>query len=130
MRALAIAVLFVPLVLGAPAPPSGLIRVNYDYIIQAGLPMVGYRVPSSETNELVLTSQTSIQLPASGMNFETPVGCTNVTDFWWQTEVNKTYHLMVLGNGQWQYTKIKIIGDGKEFHYYDFSNFSNKFFLK
>lgn len=130
MRALLFAVLFVPLVLGVPAPPSGLMRVNYDYIVQAGLPLAGFRVPSGETNELVFTGQYAFTMSAAGMKIESPVGCTNVTDFWWLTELNKTYKVMVLTNNQWEYTRIKVIGDGKEFHFYDFSDFANKFYLK
>jgi len=108
------------LVVAAPQPPSYLTVLTQTFYPVLDNPAVEYAMPPGSTNELVVTGQTSIQAPAAGFNGIFYVGCTNVTDISWQTQSNLAYQIMVKTNASdpWTYDQVKVIGDGKVFHFY------------
>jgi hypothetical protein len=85
-------------------------------------PVVGFRVPDQETNDLTIAKGTNLVLKSASQQFQTIVGCQNIIDVSWLAATNKVYHVLIRTNltDSWTYSRIRVVGSGSVFHFYDF----------
>jgi hypothetical protein len=85
-------------------------------------PVVGFRVPAQETNDLTIVKSTNLVVKSAGQQFQTLVGCQNIIEVSWLAATNKVYRVLIRTNltDSWTYSRIRVVGSGNVFHFYDF----------
>jgi len=110
---------------------SALAQTNLTIkLLNTANPVVGFRVPDQETNELTIASNTNLLVKSANQQVQTLVGCKNVMDVSWLAATNKIYHVLIRTNvsDSWTYTRIRIVGAGSKYHFYDFLDAPQRFY--
>jgi len=110
---------------------SALAQTNLTIkLLNTANPVVGFRVPDQETNELTIASNTNLLVKSANQQVQTLVGCKNVMDVSWLAATNKIYHVLIRTNvsDSWTYTRIRIVGTGSKYHFYDFLDAPQRFY--
>jgi hypothetical protein len=112
-----------------PLAPSNLTAITITHLDSTPNPVVEFAVPDDVSSELVFTSQSNLVYSQYEQHTLVYVGCTNVTEFAWQTRTNVGYAIWVRtnSNDQWLFSKIRIIGDGNPFRFYSVADQNRQF---
>ena len=93
-------------------------------------PVVGFRIPDAETNELTIVNKTNLVMASANQQVHALVGCQNVMDVSWLAATNKVYHVLIRTNlaDNWTYTRIRVVGSGSVYHFFDFLDAPRRFY--